>query len=284
MSVVLEVENLSKSFRRRRREPPIVAVDQVSFVLERGETLALVGESGAGKSTTGRMLLRLIEPDSGSVRIEGVEMLGLSRSELRAHRRHMQMIFQDPFNSLDPRMTVGRSVAEPMKLHLGLNKSDRETRSVELLRRVGLGDHLLHRYPQEMSGGQLQRVAIARAISLEPKLLVCDEPVAALDVSVRAQVLNLLLDLQDEHELSFVFVTHDLSTIEVFADQIMVMREGRTVEYGAVSDVFAAPNSPYTRELLDAIPELVPRSRRPESFGPGVNGPGEGVDVDGNRS
>lgn len=259
---LLEVENLTKVFQRRRSEPPLVAVDNVSFSLERGQTLAIVGESGAGKSTTGRMVARLIEPTSGSVRIAGVDFLALSKSELRKQRRHIQMIFQDPFNSLDPRMTIGRSVAEPLALHTDLDKSSRERKVVELLDRVGLGPHMVDRFPQEVSGGQLQRVAIARALSVEPELIVCDEPVAALDVSIRAQVLNLLLDLQDETNVSLLFITHDLSTIEAFADDICVMRGGKVMEYGPVSRVFQAPEHPYTVELLSAVPNPLPRALR----------------------
>lgn len=259
---MLEVENLTKAFPRRRSEEPFLAVDDVSFSLGRARTLALVGESGAGKSTVGRMVARLLEPTSGRVRIAGVDLLSLSRRELRRQRRHVQVIFQDPFSSLDPRMTIGQSVAEPIALHTDLDRSSREALVVELLGRVGLGPHLVDRYPQEASGGQLQRVAIARALSVEPELIVCDEPVAALDVSVRAQVLNLLLDLQEETGVSLLFITHDLSTIEAFAHEICVMRHGKVVEHGPVSEVFRAPSDPYTAELISAVPNPVPRALR----------------------
>lgn len=253
---VLEVDDVSKRFHLRRRDGPVVAVDHVSFSLDRGRTVAIVGESGAGKSTLGRLITRLVEPDGGAVRIGGRDILGVSGRDVLQLRRTVQMIFQDPFNSLDPRYSIGRSVAEPLKIHFGLNRADREQRTRQLLARVGLGPHQVHRFPSQLSGGQLQRVAIARALAVEPSLLVCDEPVAALDASIRAEVLNLLLDLQDASDLSFVFITHDLSTVRVFAHDLIVMKAGRVVEAGPTAAVFATPTSPYTHELIDAIPVL----------------------------
>ena len=259
MSLV-EVEGLTKTFRARggHKAGAVVAVDQVSFALDVGTTLAVVGESGAGKSTLARLVLRLIEPDSGVVRFDGTELTSLSARTMRQHRRDMQMVFQDPYSSLDPRWTIGRSVTEPLKVHLGTNKSDREKRAKELLDRVGLGRHLTTRLPHQLSGGQLQRVSIARALSVDPKLIVCDESVAALDVSVRAQVLNLLLDLQEERGVAYLFVAHDLAIVARFSDNVLVMRNGKTVETGSTAALFAAPQDPYTRELLATIPRARP--------------------------
>lgn len=253
---MLEVTDLSKRFRRRRGEPDTLAVDRASFTLDAGRTLAIVGESGAGKSTLGRMILRLIEPDDGSVVLDGIDVRALRPAALRELRRKMQIVLQDPFSSLDPRYTIGRSLAEPLRLHFGLNRVDRETKAQELLELVGLGFSHLHRLPNELSGGQLQRVAIARALAVEPRLIVCDEPVAALDVSIRAQILNLLLDIQDRMSVSYLFITHDLATVRVIADEIVVMRQGRIVEHGATGVVLANPTQRYTRELLASVPTL----------------------------
>jgi peptide/nickel transport system ATP-binding protein/oligopeptide transport system ATP-binding protein len=254
MTALLVVSEVSKRFRRSRREPDTVAVDNVSFELGEGSTLALVGESGAGKSTLGRLVLRLIEPDSGTVLLDGVDVRSLSPSELRLRRRDMQMVFQDPFTSLDPRYTVRRSVAEPLEVHTRLNRADRDAQVRRKLEMVGLGANYLDRAPHQLSGGELQRVAIARALVLEPKLIVCDEPVAALDVSIRAQILNLLLDIQSETKVSFLFITHDLSTVRLIATDVAVMRRGRIVEQGPPHEVLVNPTNPYTRELLAAIP------------------------------
>lgn len=260
---LLEVQGLRKAYGGRRRgAEPIVAVDDVSFEVHRGRTLALVGESGAGKSTTGLLVLRLVEPDAGSVVLDGVDLLGLDRHRLRRQRPKMQMIFQDPQSSLDPRVPLGRSVAEPLKVNFGMNRSDRERRAADLLRRVGLGDDLFGRYPHELSGGQLQRVAIARALTLEPALIVCDEPVSALDVSVRAQVLNLLLQLQDEMALAYLFISHDLSVVRAVADEVIVMSAGRIVEHGTNEAIYTDPRHPYTRELLAAVPATDPARRK----------------------
>lgn len=264
---LLEVTNLTKSFSTRRdflgrKTGWTHAVQDVSFTLDAGECLAVVGESGAGKSTVGRMVLRLIEPDSGTVTFDGEDVRAAKPARLREMRRGMQMIFQDPHSSLDPRMTVADAVAEPLLVHSDLDRVARTQRVRELLDKVGIGSRYLGRYPAELSGGQLQRVAIARALTLEPKMIVCDEPVAALDVSVRAQVLNLLRDLQEELGLAYLFVCHDLALIEVIADRVMVMRAGEVVETGTVSDIYDHPREDYTRKLLEAIPIPIPRSAR----------------------
>ncbi|WP_430334481.1 ATP-binding cassette domain-containing protein [Rhodococcus sp. ACT016] len=243
---LLEVTNLTKSFSTRRdflgrRTGWTHAVRDVSFTLDAGECLAVVGESGAGKSTVGRMVLRLIEPDSGTVVFDGEDVLAAKPARLREMRRGMQMIFQDPHSSLDPRMTVADAVVEPLIVHTDLDRAARRRRAEELLDKVGIGSRYLGRYPAELSGGQLQRVAIARALTLEPKMIVCDEPVAALDVSVRAQVLNLLRDLQEELGLAYLFVCHDLALIEVIADRVLVMRSGEVVESGTVDEIYHAP-------------------------------------------
>ncbi|GAA4482087.1 hypothetical protein GCM10023094_31300 [Rhodococcus olei] len=264
---LLEVSNLSKSFSTRRdllgrRTGWTHAVRDVSFTLGAGECLAVVGESGAGKSTVGRMVLRLIEPDAGTVTFAGEDVRAAKPARLRQMRRGMQMIFQDPHSSLDPRMTVADAVAEPLVVHTDLDRAARRRRAVELLDKVGIGARYLGRYPAELSGGQLQRVAIARALTLEPKMIVCDEPVAALDVSVRAQVLNLLRDLQEELGLAYLFVCHDLALIEVIADRVLVMKAGEVVESGTTSQIYAAPSQDYTRALLDAVPVPIPRGAR----------------------
>lgn len=261
---LLEVENLTKSFSAGRdwlgrRTKWLDAVKGVSFTLERGECLAVVGESGAGKSTVGRMVLRLIEPDSGSVTFDGIDVLATKPKQLRALRQRMQMIFQDPYSSLDPRMTIRDAVAEPLLVHTDKDRATREKEAVELLDKVGIGSRYLERYPAELSGGQLQRVAIARALTMKPSLIVCDEPVAALDVSVRAQVLNLLRDLQEELGLAYLFVCHDLALVEVIADRVMVMASGEVVETDTTDQIFANPRQEYTKKLLAAIPVPLPR-------------------------
>ena len=264
---LLEVSNVSKSFSSGRdllgrKTRWSHAVQDVSFTLDKGEFLAVVGESGAGKSTVGRIVLRLIEPDSGSIVFDNHDVRAAKAGELRRMRQGMQMIFQDPHSSLDPRMTVGEAVAEPLVVHTDLNRSVREERVREMLDRVGISPQYLRRYPAELSGGQLQRVAIARALTLNPKMIVCDEPVAALDVSVRAQVLNLLRDLQEELGIAYLFVCHDLALIEVIADRVLVMAGGKIVERGEVSEIFTNPQEDYTRLLLDAIPVPVPHAAR----------------------
>ena len=263
---LLVAEGLRKSFRPPQRllgraGEEFPAVRGVSFALAPGETLALVGESGAGKSTTGRLVLRLIEPDAGRVSFDGTDVLALPADELRTMRRRMQMIFQDPFSSLDPRVPIGESVAEPLLVHFGLKHGERLDRAAALLERCGMGRHHLGRYPADLSGGQLQRAAIARALTLQPQLIVADEPVAALDVSVRAQVLNLMKDLQEEFGMSYLFITHDLALVEVIADRVAVMRSGEIIEEGSVERIFAAPEHDYTKELVAAIPVPDPRRR-----------------------
>ncbi|MEV5647299.1 ATP-binding cassette domain-containing protein [Nocardia sp. NPDC052254] len=264
---LLEVAGLSKSFPAGRdllgrRTRWTHAVHDVSFTLDPGECLAVVGESGAGKSTVGRMALRLIEADTGTIMFDGEDVRAADPARLRAMRRGMQMIFQDPHSSLDPRMSILDAVAEPLIVHSGIDRGSRTRTVTALLDKVGIGPRHLAKYPAELSGGQLQRVAIARALALKPKLIVCDEPVAALDVSVRSQVLNLLGDLQQELGLAYLFVCHDLALIEVIADRVLVMAGGRVVESGTVEQIYGDPRQEYTRKLLAAIPVPVPRSVR----------------------
>jgi oligopeptide/dipeptide ABC transporter ATP-binding protein len=263
--VLLHAENLVKHFPVRggwrRTKSAVHAVDGVSFDLATGETLALVGESGCGKSTTGRLVLRLIEATSGSVRFEGRDLFSLNDNELRAARSRMQIIFQDPYASLNPRMTIGQIVGEPLMLH-GLAEGRRKERVDEILDLVGLAPTLALRYPHEFSGGQRQRIGIARAIAVEPKLIVCDEPVSALDVSIQAQVVNLLRDLQERLGLAYLFIAHDLAVVKHIADRVAVMYLGQIVEMGNKHDLFERPRHPYTQALLSAIPVPEPRARR----------------------
>jgi oligopeptide/dipeptide ABC transporter ATP-binding protein len=267
MTALLEVEGLKKHFVADRSvfgRPTafIKAVDGVSFRIEAGKTLALVGESGCGKSTVSRLVLRLIEPDAGGIRFEGRDLLALDANQLRAFRRDAQIIFQDPYASLNPRMTVSQILAEPLALHDLVPPSGRRERVAELLRLVGLEPRFARRYPHEFSGGQRQRIAIARALAVEPKLIICDEPVSALDVSIRSQILNLLRDLQDRLGLAYIFVSHDLAVVKHIADRVAVMNLGVIVETADAQVLFASPRHPYSRALLSAIPVPKPRAKR----------------------
>ena len=261
---LLEVVNLRKTYRRgggvfsRQSEGArFAAVDGVSLSVARGETFAVVGESGCGKTTLARMLLRLIEPDGGEIRFEGHDLLALGGEELRTARRQMQMVFQDPYASLNPRMRVADIVSEPLAVHEpALTAHRRLERAAAMLLRVGVNDDAMHRYPHEFSGGQRQRIGIARALILQPKLIVADEPVSALDVSVGAQVLLLLQELQREFALTYVFISHSLPVVAQVATRIAVMRAGQFVEIGLAGEVLHQPKNDYTRELLAAVPEL----------------------------
>ena len=264
---LLTVEGLVKHFVARRsfigRATSLVkAVDGVSFAVNSGETFALVGESGCGKSTVGRLVLRLIDPTAGRVCFTGEDVTRLDGGGLRALRRHAQLVFQDPYASLNPRMTVHQILAEPLALHAIVPPGHRRERVADLLRQVGLEPRFARRYPHELSGGQRQRIAIARALAVEPKLVVCDEPVSALDVSVRSQVLNLLRDLQRRFGLAYIFISHDLAVVKHIADRIAVMHLGRIVEIGPNEALFANPRHPYSRALLSAIPVPGPGARR----------------------
>jgi oligopeptide/dipeptide ABC transporter ATP-binding protein len=259
MSALLEATNLVKHFPAARNlfgRPTafVKAVDGVSFAVNTGETLAIVGESGCGKSTVSRLVLRLIEPDAGAISFEGRDLLAFNGDQLRAFRRHAQIIFQDPYASLNPRMTVGQILTEPLSLHDLVPAQRRRERVEELLRLVGLQPRFARRYPHEFSGGQRQRIAIARALAVEPKLIICDEPVSALDVSIRSQILNLLRDLQMRLSLAYIFVSHDLAVVKHIAGRVAVMNLGRIVETADTQSLFAAPRHPYTRALLSAIP------------------------------
>jgi oligopeptide transport system ATP-binding protein len=264
MSVLLEVENLAKHYPVRKgailaRQVGLVrAVDGVSFTLNRGETLALVGESGCGKSTTARLVLRLIEPTTGAVKFNGTDITTLDGATLKAFRRNAQIVFQDPYASLNPRYTVGQTISEPMEVHNIGDAASRKARVEELLKLVGLAPYHAQRYAHEFSGGQRQRIGIARALAVEPDLVVCDEPVSALDVSIQAQVVNLLRDLQRRLGLAYLFIAHDLAVVKHVADRIAVMYLGRIVEIGEKRALFSNPRHPYTRALLAAIPHPDP--------------------------
>lgn len=256
---LLEIEGLTKVFGPRRRlvagaQTGFLAVDGISFSVGAGETFGIVGESGSGKSTTARMLLRLVAASGGSVRFEGEDLFALGAEALRRQRRGMQMVFQDPFSSLNPRMRIGRQIAEPMLLHGLATKANVGTRVAGIMARVGLDPDRASAFPHEFSGGQRQRIAIGRALAAEPRLLVADEAVSALDVSVRAQILNLLDDLKRQSNLAMVFISHDLGVVRYLADRIAVMYRGRIIEIGPTAEVFATPRHPYTRALLSAIP------------------------------
>jgi oligopeptide transport system ATP-binding protein len=265
---LLEVRNLVKQFPIKkglifeRTVDHVDAVADVSFDIEQGETLGLVGESGSGKSTTGYCVLQVLRPTSGSVVFDGVDLTELSGERLRKMRRRMQLVFQDPHASLDPRMTVGDTVGEPLVIHKAGSRSERRARVRELLDVVGFDPSFTNRYPHEFSGGQRQRIGIARALALSPDLLVLDEPVSALDVSIQAQILNLLKDLQQEFGLTFLFIAHDLAVVRAMSDHIAVMNKGQIVEQGRAEEVYAHPTDTYTQELLQAVPIPDPRKMK----------------------
>lgn len=265
---LLEVRNLKKYFPVKagvfkRTVAHVKAVDDISFAVKEGETLGLVGESGCGKSTTGRTILRLLEATEGDVIFEGKNVMDLDKKALRAIRRDMQIIFQDPYASLNPRMTVADIVGEPLDIHkLAKNKKERNEKVKEILENVGLGAEYMNRYPHEFSGGQRQRIGVARALAVDPKLIIADEPVSALDVSVQAQVVNLLQDLQKEYGLTYLFIAHDLSVVKHISDRVAVMYLGKIVELTDKKELFKNPIHPYTQSLLSAIPEADPRKKK----------------------
>jgi oligopeptide transport system ATP-binding protein len=264
---LLEVKNLKKYFPLKggilsRTTGQVRAVDDVSFALEHGETLGLVGESGCGKTTVGRSILRLIEPTAGQITFKDQNLLELEREELRKIRASLQIIFQDPFSSLDPRMNVGQIIAEPLRNHLKISRTEIRDRVAYLMERVGLHPEQMRRYPHEFSGGQRQRIGIARALALNPLAIICDEPVSALDVSIQAQVINLLAQLQEEMNLSYLFIAHDLSVVEHISDRVAVMYLGRIVELATDKALYQNPLHPYSRALLSAVPIPDPEIRR----------------------
>jgi ABC-type oligopeptide transport system ATPase subunit len=265
-SPLLEVRNLVKEFTRRgglfQKASVVRAVDHVSFSIDEGETFGLVGESGSGKTTTGRCILRLIEPSSGEVRFKGEDVLAFSRARMRQARKDMQIVFQDPYSSLNPRMRVGDIVEEPLIIHKTGPRAQRRARVAELFDLVGLDPSQLTRYPHQFSGGQRQRIGLARALALHPSLVIADEPVSALDVSVQAQVINLLMDLQDRLKLTYLFIAHDLRLVRHICSRVAVMYLGRIVEMGPTERLFEAPAHPYTRALLSAIPVPDPDAPR----------------------
>ncbi len=259
---LVQVHGLVKHFPVENSDDVVRAVDGVSFEIFRGETLGLVGESGCGKSTVGRCLLRLIEPTAGEVKFEGRDVLSLNKNEMRELRREMQIVFQDPYASLNPRMKVGDIVGEPLVIHNFGNKQERRDRVAELLKRVGLNPDYSKRYSHEFSGGQRQRIGVARTLALNPKLIVADEPVSALDVSVQAQVVNLLQDLQKEFGLAYLFISHGLAVVEHISSRVAVMYLGRIVEVATAAELYANPLHPYTQALLSAIPIPDPKQKR----------------------
>ncbi|MCG8710249.1 ABC transporter ATP-binding protein [Brenneria sp. 4F2] len=280
---LIQVEHLCKTYGDKRRllagGAPLKAVNNVSFTIAEGETLGLVGESGSGKSTTGRTLLQLEAPTSGDIFFQGVNLAGLSPRQLKPYRREMQIIFQDPYSSLNPRMTVGDFVAEPLIVHrLMSSKQAHQERVAQLFRQVGLEPGMMRRFPHQFSGGQRQRVSIARALALNPRFIVADEPITALDVSIQAQIVNLFQDLQEELGLTYLFIAHDLSMVRYLCHRVAVMLRGRIVEIGPTEAIFNHPRHPYTQALLSAIPvpdPRVERHRRPLVFDVNTNLPPE---------
>jgi oligopeptide/dipeptide ABC transporter ATP-binding protein len=269
VSVLLDVRGLSKAYPSSgglfARARTARVVNEVGFTLDRGQTFALVGESGSGKTTIGRMLLRLVEPDAGTIVFDGIDLVLLPPAELRAMRRRIQIIFQDPVGSLDPRVRIGDAIAQPIRLHRLRPAAVIGARVAELMSMVGLDPSQAGRYPHAFSGGQRQRIAIARALAVEPDLIVCDEPVSALDLSIQAQVVNLLADLRDRLGLAYVFISHDMAVVRHLATDVGVLYAGRLVEVGPAETVFSDPRHPYTRMLLAATPNPVPGSRPPTS-------------------
>ena len=275
MSALLEVKNLKVHFPVKhglfsRVRAHVKAVDDVSFTISPGETLGLVGESGCGKTTLGRAIVRLVEPTAGSVLFEGEDITQMRGAALRARRRRLQMIFQDPYGSLNPRMTVEDIIGEALDIHkLVESSSARRKRVIELLQAVGLESLHAQRYPHEFSGGQRQRIGIARALAVEPKLIICDEPVSALDVSVQAQIVNLLQDLQQSHGIAYLFIAHDLAVVEHISKRVMVMYLGKVVETSEAKMLLRAPRHPYTQALISAVPEINPDTKRKRIVLPG---------------
>ena len=261
MSNILELNNVRKEFHTSSSKRAIVAVDNVSLKLEKGKTLGIVGESGSGKSTLGRLMLRLIEPTAGEINFDGADLLKLKNTELRKMRSKMQMIFQDPMSSLNPRMSIRQLVSEPLEIHRNLKPIEQNAAVEEIITKVGLEKSALDKYPHEFSGGQRQRISIARAVINSPSLIVADEPVSALDVSIQSQILNLLMDLRNDLNLSFVFISHDLSVVRHIADEVAVMYLGNIVEIAPADQLFSNPQHPYTQALISAIPQVEKEKR-----------------------
>jgi peptide/nickel transport system ATP-binding protein/oligopeptide transport system ATP-binding protein len=263
---IIEVKNLKKYFWIGKgpfgKKDVVRAVDGVSFYIEKGEILGLVGESGCGKTTCGKVILRLIDPTDGNIYFDDYDITHLKKKEMMKFRRKMMIIYQDPFGSLDPRMTVGATIAEPMEVHNTISKREKENRVIELMEKVGLTSDQINRYPHEFSGGQRQRIGIARALAIDPEFVVADEPVSALDVSIQAQIINLLQDLQKEFRLTLLFITHDLSVIKHISDRVVVMYLGKIVEMASRRELFNSPKHPYTKALLSAIPIPNPRFKK----------------------
>lgn len=266
---ILQVSDLTLNFPQGRRSPVLTVISGVSFSVKAGETLSIVGESGSGKTTIGRCIARLYSPSSGSIQFRSasgeLDLASLDKHALRPVRREIQMLFQDPNASLNPRMRIEQIVSEPLDIHGVGSHDDRRQRVKELLQRVGLGPDTVHRYPHQLSGGQRQRVGVARALSISPRLMICDEPVSALDVSVQAQVLNLLKDLQQELGLTYIFISHDLGVVDYISDRIMVLYLGTVMELASRDDIFRTPAHPYTRALLDAMPMRAEGGHRPRT-------------------
>lgn len=260
--VLLEVSNLTKTFPVKNQQDSFTAVNKVSFQVFKGETLGIVGESGSGKSTLAKMILQLLPPDSGEIRFLNKDLLHLKNVEKKKTKRHIQAVFQDPYGSLNPRMRAIEIVTEPLVIHEKMSKKERKEKALHLLQEVGLEEIHLNRFPHEFSGGQRQRLSIARAIALKPDLIVCDEAVSALDVSIQAQVLSLLQSLQEEYGLSYIFIAHGLPTVKEISHRVAIMNKGEIVEIGDTESIFTHPRHPYTQSLLNAIPVSHPRDRQ----------------------